>query len=49
LILDKVNKYVLIEYNLLFLQLNKHQVINGSIFEKYLDGIMDTLHEPEYI
>jgi hypothetical protein len=46
---DKFNKYVLIEYNLLFPGLNYHQVINGPIFEKYLDGIMDNLHEPGYI
>jgi hypothetical protein len=47
--LDNLNQYVLIEYNLLFPGLNCHQVINGPIFEKYLDGIMDNLHEPGYI
>jgi hypothetical protein len=46
---DKFNKYVLIEYNLSSPGLNCHQVINGPIFEKYLDGIMNNLHEPEYI
>ena len=44
---DKFNKYILIEYNLLFPGLNCHQVINGPIFEKYLDEILDNLHEPE--
>jgi len=47
--LDNLNRYVLIEYNLLFPGLNYHQVIDGPIFEKYLDGILDNLHEPEYI
>jgi hypothetical protein len=36
---DKFNEYVLIEYNLLFPGLNDHQVIDGPIFEKYLDEI----------
>ncbi len=44
--LDNLNQYVLIEYNLLFPGINYHQVINGPIFEKYLDGILDNLHEP---
>ena len=44
--LDNLNQYVLIEYNLLSPGLNDHQVIDGPIFEKYLDGIMDNLHEP---
>ena len=39
--LDNLNQYVLIEYNLLYPGLNDHQVINGPIFEKYLDGILD--------
>jgi len=47
--LDNLNQYVMIEYNLLFPGINYHQVIDGPIFEKYLDGIMDNLHEPEYI
>jgi hypothetical protein len=46
---DKCNNYVLIEYNLLLPGLNYHEVINGPIFEEYLDGILDNLHEPEYI
>lgn len=40
--LDNLNQYVLIEYNLLYVALNEHQVIDGPIFEKYLDGILDT-------
>jgi hypothetical protein len=46
---DQRNNYVLIEYNLLLPGLNYHEVINGPIFEEYLDGILDNLHEPEYI
>jgi hypothetical protein len=37
--LDNLNQYVLIEYNLLGPGLNYHQVVNGPIFEKYLDEI----------
>jgi hypothetical protein len=37
--LDNLNQYVLIEYNLLYVALNEHQVIDGPIFEKYLDEI----------
>jgi hypothetical protein len=47
--LDKFNQYILIEYNLLLPGLDFHQVINGPIFEKYLDVILDNLHEREYI
>jgi len=47
--LDNLNQYVLIEYNLLSPGLDYHQVINGPIFEKYLDGILNNLHELEYI
>jgi hypothetical protein len=46
---DKVNKYVLIEYNLLFPGLDYHQVFNGPIFENYLDRILNNVHETEYI
>lgn len=37
---DKFNNYVMIEHNLLYPGLNYHQVINGPIFEKYLDEIL---------
>ena len=47
--LDNLNQYVMIEYNLLIPAINDHQVIDGPIFEKYLDGILDNLQEPEYI
>ncbi len=46
---DKSSNYVLIEYNLVLPGLDYHQVINGPVFEKYLDVILDNLHEPEYI
>lgn len=46
---DRFNDYILVEYNLLFPGLNFHQVINGPIFERYLDGILDNLREPEYL
>lgn len=46
---DKCSNYVLIEYNLVLPGLDYHQVINGPVFEKYLDVILDNLHEPEYI
>jgi hypothetical protein len=36
---NKSNEYVMIEYNLLYPGLNYHQVINGPIFEKYLNEI----------
>ena len=42
--IDNLNEYVLIEYNLLYPGLNYHQVINGPIFEEYLDGILGNLH-----
>lgn len=44
---NNLNQYILIEYNLFFPVLNDHQVIDGPIFEKYLDGIMNNLHELE--
>lgn len=36
---DHSNEYVMIEYNILYPGLNYHQVINGPVFEKYLDEI----------
>jgi hypothetical protein len=36
---DCSNEYIMIEYNILYPGLNYHQVINGPIFEKYLDEI----------
>jgi hypothetical protein len=44
---NNLNQYILIEYNLCFPALNDHQVIDGPIFEKYLDEIMNNLRELE--
>lgn len=41
--LDNNNHYNLIEYNTLLPGLNDHQVIDGPIFEKYLDEILGNL------
>jgi len=46
--LDNLNQYVLIEHNLSYPGLLYHQVINGPIFKKHLDGILNNLHETKY-